>query len=105
MGARAAEALGISGRNMVRLMTLSSRLLRDPFETARMFARLNNLVCDDGTVVCWACEKHWALLPSLHCAACLQEAWHRLNIHSPCCEQREQTEEDRALMARQGETK
>lgn len=81
------------------------RILADPFDTARALARAHNLVCDNGQIVCWNCKRHEALMPSLHCAPCLGEAWRRLNIHDPRCEQREQTDEDKRLMAQPGEQK
>jgi hypothetical protein len=65
----------------------------------------NNLVCANGQVVCWECRKREALIPSLHCALCLQAVWNRLGITNPQCEQREQTEDDRRrLKAPPGET-
>lgn len=76
-----------------------TRLLADTFEVARHYARKHNLVCEDGTVVCWDCRKREALLPSLHCPLCLADVWRRLNITDPKCEQREQTDNDKRLMA------
>lgn len=81
-------------------MTIAERLMADPFELARALARRNNLVCNDGSIVCWECTDRLALLPSLHCPVCLAAAWRRLNITDPQCEQREQTEDDKSLMAR-----
>jgi len=75
----------------------------DPFGLARSLARRNNLVCDDGTVVCWDCRRVEALLPSLHCPRCLADAWQRLNIISPQCEQREQTEDDKRQLTQNQE--
>lgn len=68
-------------------------------ETAIGLARKHNLVCNDGTIVCWECQQVEALMPSLHCPRCLQAVWARLNIHDPQCEQREQTAEDKRRMA------
>lgn len=53
----------------------------------------NNLVCDNGQVICWECRQRLALIPSLHCPLCLQQAWQRLGITDPQCEQREQNQE------------
>lgn len=64
----------------------------------------DRLVCDDGTVICWECRAREALIPSLHCPTCLADAWRRLNITNPCCEQREQTEEDKRRLAQPGVT-
>jgi hypothetical protein len=85
-------------------VTILDRLLADPEQTAFALARKHNLVCVDGTVVCWECRRHEALIPSLHCAVCLQAVWQRCNINNPCCEQREQTEEDKRRMAPNQET-
>ena len=60
----------------------------------------NNLVCDTGEIVCWNCRRAEALLPSLHCPRCLADAWQRLGIIEPQCEQREQTEDDKSRLAR-----
>lgn len=38
---------------------------------AQAIAIRNNLVEDDGTIICWECRKKPALLPSLHCPHCL----------------------------------
>jgi hypothetical protein len=43
-------------------------------ECARSLAAMHNLVCDDGTVVCWACKRVEATYPALHCADCLAVA-------------------------------
>lgn len=67
---------------------------------ARAQAIRNNLVCEDGTCVCWNCKRVEALLPSLHCPRCLADAWQRLGIIEPQCEQREQTEDDKSQLAR-----
>lgn len=86
-------------------MTFADRLMADPFDLARALARRHNLVCNDGSIVCWDCKRVESLLPSLHCPRCLADAWQRLRITDPQCEQREQTDEDRSLMARKtGET-
>lgn len=84
-------------------MSFSGRLMSDPFGLARDWARRHNLVCADGTIVCWNCKRAEALLPSLHCAPCLTEAWRRNGIIEPRCEQREQTEEDKRHMAQKQE--
>lgn len=80
-------------------MTFANRLMADPDALARSLARRHNLVCNDGSVVCWNCRRESALMPSLHCGACLGETWRRLGIIEPRCEQREQTEDDKRLMA------
>jgi hypothetical protein len=59
-------------------------------ESARALAVQHNLVCTDGSIICWACRKRAALMPSLHCPACLAEAWHRLGIIEPQCPNYEQ---------------
>lgn len=77
----------------------------DALELARSLARRHNLVCDDGQIICWECKRTEALLPSLHCPVCLADAWRRLGIIEPQCEQRTQTEDDKSLMVRKtGET-
>ena len=53
-------------------------------------ARQHNLVCADGSIVCWACGERYALLPSLHCGQCLGAAYARNNIITPWCVNREQ---------------
>jgi hypothetical protein len=40
-------------------------------EGARALAHRHNLVCEDGSVVCWHCRNDVALMPSLHCHRCL----------------------------------
>ncbi len=57
---------------------------------ARNLAQRHNLIDRDGIVWCWNCKQQKALLPSLHCARCLTEAWQRLGIIEPQCEQFEQ---------------
>jgi hypothetical protein len=59
-------------------------------ESALAQAKKNNLVCDDGTIICWDCKKREALLPSLHCPLCLAAAWQRLGITEPWCPNYEQ---------------
>jgi hypothetical protein len=59
---------------------------------ALSLAKRHNLVCDDGTIVCWNCRQAVALLPSLHCNTCLGQAYHRLGIVEPLCMQQEQQE-------------
>jgi hypothetical protein len=59
-------------------------------EAALAQAKKNNLVCEDGSIICWDCKKRHALLPSLHCASCLAEAWRRLGITEPQCPNYEQ---------------
>lgn len=39
--------------------------------TAAALAKKHNLICTDGTIVCWECRKRVALMPSLHCHLCL----------------------------------
>lgn len=87
----------------------------DLMSTAMTFAIRNNLVADDGTIVCWWCRRSAALLPSLHCGPCLLEGYERTTraqcdyarAHHvvlparpelPQCHQREQTDSDRAAM-------
>ncbi len=70
----------------------------DKDAVARGLARRHNLVAEDGTVWCWECKREAALMPSLHCPPCLADAWDRLGITEPVCEQREQTERDKELM-------
>lgn len=59
-------------------------------ETARAMARRHNLVCETGEIVCWECRERLALLPSLHCGACLGAAYSRLHIVNPQCINRAQ---------------
>jgi hypothetical protein len=59
-------------------------------EVARSLALQHNLVCTDSSILCWACRKRAALIPSLHCPACLADAWRRLNITEPQCPNHEQ---------------
>lgn len=70
--------------------------------TAAGLARKHNLVCDDGTIVCWDCREREALMPSLHCGGCLGAAYARKGIVDPQCLNRVQTDADKAHM--KGET-
>ena len=47
-------------------------------DVAKQLARKHGLVRSDGVIVCWRCETRPALMPSLHCAQCLQahRDWH-----------------------------
>lgn len=74
--------------------------LGDIAATAKSLARQHRLVRDDGTISCWQCREREALLPSLHCSICLEAQWRALNIYNPCCEQREQTLQDKEGMRR-----
>jgi hypothetical protein len=41
-------------------------------EVAQRLAVKHDLIRDDGKIACWKCKRVPALMPSLHCAACLQ---------------------------------
>jgi hypothetical protein len=56
-------------------------------EMAITLARRENLVADGGQIYCWNCNRLGALMPSLHCRACL-------DAH------RERTERERETEAR-----
>lgn len=49
-------------------------------EVARDLARKHDLVSEQGVIICWNCRDADALMPSLHCPACLAKARKRLNI-------------------------
>lgn len=82
---------------------------------ARDLAVRHNLVCDDGTIVCWECRTAEALLPSLHCWPCLLLGYERAEAKraaycrankteykprpaKPQCPQRAQNDDDRRKM-------
>jgi hypothetical protein len=72
-----------------------SSAMGDLVATAISLAAKNNLVCEDGTIVCWACREYRALLPSLHCHQCLADH-HRRSGTVGLCMNREQTPSDAA---------
>jgi hypothetical protein len=47
-------------------------------EVAQRLAVKHDLIRDDGKIACWKCKRVPALMPSLHCAHCLQahRDWH-----------------------------
>lgn len=59
----------------------------DLMPTAYALARRHRLVVEDGRarkIWCWNCGSHPALIPSLHCASCLAEAWRRTGAQMRC---------------------
>lgn len=66
-------------------MTLDQAMAHVIEGVAMGLAQKHNLICDDGSVVCWECGKRHALLPSLHCGECLGMAYSRLKIFNPQC--------------------
>lgn len=48
-------------------------LLAGQSDTAMALAHKHRLVAEDGQLYCWACNRLGGLLPSLHCAKCLEE--------------------------------
>jgi hypothetical protein len=58
---------------------------------ALAMARRHNLVCATGEIVCWGCGDRLALLPSLHCGACLGAHYARHHITTPWCPNRAQS--------------
>jgi hypothetical protein len=65
---------------------------------ARSLARKHNLVCDDGSIICWECGKREALLPQLHCGICLDITRRRMGHYDSQVLNRAQTPEDCAML-------
>ena len=80
---------------------LSDEILTRINATAAGLAHKHNLVCDDGSIICWECGAREALMPSLHCGGCLGAVYGRKGIVDPQCLNRAQTEHDKAT--RKGE--
>jgi len=54
-------------------------------EVAMGLARKDNLICENGQIVCRECRDRLALMPSLHCGGCLGAAYSRMHIVNPQC--------------------
>lgn len=58
----------------IRAVSASPELFADMSDTALILARKHRLMAEDGKLYCWNCNRLGALLPSLRCARCLEEA-------------------------------